>query len=321
MPPRKDARQAESRSKSSGSLLRTLSLAVTFLLIGSIGYMLTFGVGVVEKSAARRLAAQAPQIVVDWPLNRGADGMTAEGTWLAQDVRDGLLEVARGQLQSDPDPLSSEALARIGGSLHQTGWFQSMPTVRREDGGVIRVQAVWRIPVAVVRHGNLDYLVARGGELLPQAFQPGRSTYRVIQGVRLDPPRAAGGAGYGVPWPGGDVQAAIQLIELASTRPWWDQVASVDVSGFHSRKSLEMKTRWGGVVVWGGSPGDPVPGEQTTAVKLARLDTLARRFGRIDARQPRVEIFGPLTLVDESDGAALSPMPGSSAQLPGPPSP
>src|SRR5690606_24456591 len=114
--------------------------------------------------------------------------------------------------------------------------------------------------------------------------------YRAIEGTHAEPPRRDGRIAFGEPWPGGEVQAGVKLLALLSSRPWWGQVRAVDVSDYPHQKRLTIVTDREARIVWGAPPGEVVPGEQTDAVKLGRLDLLASTHGRIDAGKMALEI-------------------------------
>jgi hypothetical protein len=95
-----------------------------------------------------------------------------------------------GRIVTD-DPLSGESLAQIGAALGATGWFEGAAVVRRayrNNRSVIDVSGTWRVPVAVVRYDDLDYLVSKDGRLLPARYSPGASGMPVVIGVPHPPP-------------------------------------------------------------------------------------------------------------------------------------
>lgn len=295
---RKSRQSAEQPGPSRlASAMRAMIVTLMVVVFGSLAVAVVFGTGRLEARVAGRLAAEGSRIVFEWPA---VPADTAGRTWMPADFQAHLTERAYSALGSDDAPLSGAPLERVGVALERTGWFVGRPVVRREPGGVIGVDGRWRIPAAVVRHGGLDYLVSAEGELLPGIYGVGTSQYRVIHGVTLDPPRRAGEIACGTPWPGPEVRAAVRLLTLVSGRPWWNQVRAIDAAEYSARRRLVIITDQDARIAWGAAPGEAVPGEQSDEVKLQRLDVLAQRHGRIDAGKAAIEIFGPITLVDDS---------------------
>ncbi len=250
------------------------------------------------------LARQPVRVAFDWPTLAPAGGPAGDATpatWMAPETRAWLESIVAAEIARDPDPLSVGPLARVGQALVRTGWLERVEEIRRTDDGAVRVRGAWRIPLAVVRSGGVDHLVAGGGELLPVTYVPGTSGFRVILNAPGGPPGSPSRPAYGAPWgDDGAVLAGLDVLKLLAARPWWGQVAGVDVGEYAKTHRLAVVTRWDTRISWGGGPRDHIPGEQSPEAKLARLDELARVFGRIDAACREVEIHGPLTLVDDS---------------------
>lgn len=300
---RKDARRSSRKTQSVNpqQVRRAFTLTASVFVFGAAALLVLVEAPRMQDRLATRAADARPvQIIIEWPRSPGA---APGATWLPGETQYEILAIAHREADRAPNPYSPAALASIAEALERTGWFESIRRVQREHGNIIRVDASWRIPAAVVRYGNVDHLIARGGELLPLEYQKNRSPLPVIIGGRFDPPKYASAGGqlaYGHPWPGGDIQAALEVLALVNTRPWRDQVAAVDVSGYLSSRRIELVTQWDGRAVWGGAPSDSVPGEVTAEMKIRRLDVLHHQFQRIDARRRIVEVAGPVTLVDDS---------------------
>ncbi len=96
------------------------------------------------------------------------------------------------------------------------------------------------------------------------------------------------------------MKAGLELLATIGGRPWRDQIVAVDVSEYLASRRLVLLTRWNGRAVWGGAPGESVPGEVSDQVKLRRLDVLAKEFGQVDAKRRIVEVAGPILLVDDT---------------------
>lgn len=271
--------------------------AVTALVYLLIVVGLVVGSPRLEARAAQK--SPEPTLEIRWPLLPAADGQMPT-SWLAPEFQEYLLGVGVAALGSGTDPLSARDLKNVSEALAREGWFDGEPVVRRRANGVLEVSGEWRTHAAVVRSGGSDHLVARGGELLPAAYQPGQSGLRVITGAGFDLPRNGDAPFYGAAWPGGDVQAAIDLLALLSTQTYWFQVAGVDVSSYLSEHRLAIITDEGNRIIWGAGTDEWSPGEQSTEVKLQRLKMLYNEFTRIDANQSTIEIFGQDVLIDVS---------------------
>jgi hypothetical protein len=296
---RKDSRKA--RPISAAQVKRGLTIAASVLVFGAAAMVLVVEGPRMQQRLAARTASESLTVVIDWPTSPGASE-----SWLPAEERDRLLAAAYGELERYPDPFSNEGLAAAARALGETGWFEQVSRVRRETGNTVRVEAVWRLPAAVVRSAGVDYLISRRGELLPIAYQPERSPLPAIVGAKFDPPLVNGQLAYGKPWPGADVRAGLDVLTMVNTRPWRGQVAALDVSDYLSGRRLVLVTQWNGRAVWGGAPSDSVPGEVSAEMKLRRLDVLYRQFQRIDARRRIVEVAGPMTLVDDTASASAS---------------
>lgn len=296
---RRKNRNASGASESSrlAAAARAVTMTLMVVVFGALAVAALFGTERLEARVAASLASESPRIVIAWPT---VPADTTGRTWMPADFQTHLTEVAYAELGPADDPLGAAPLERIGTALERTGWFIGRPIVRREPGGQISVDGRWRIPAAVVRHGSLDYLVSSEGELLPGIYGVGTSNYRVIHGVKPEPPRRGGEIAFGEPWPGTEVRAAVRLLTLASGRPWWNQVRAIDAAEYAKRRRLVIVTDRDARIVWGAAPGEAVPGEQSDDVKLQRLDLLAQRHGRVDAGKATIEVFGPITLVDDS---------------------
>lgn len=277
-------------------------------VILAVPVALAMGVPRLHARVARSVvqSANPVRVVIDWPLAPGAK--PGSGTWLAEDLRGSLQTLADSTVRVDDDPLSPTALATLAEALTRTGWFERLDAVRREPGRVVRVSGQWRIPAAVVRHNGLDQLVARGGELLPPTYLPGRSGHRVIYGSAAAPPMDGDRPACGRVWGGGagglsDVQAGVQLLGVLAGKPWRDQVAGVDVSAYATNRRLVIVTASGGRVVWGAAPSERPFGEANLEYKLWRLDEMNRRRGRIDAGFALADVSGVIATVDETAGS------------------
>ncbi|MFG0276017.1 MAG: hypothetical protein ACF8QF_13275 [Phycisphaerales bacterium] len=231
----------------------------------------------------------------DWPATPGS-----AGTWMPADERERLEQIVLATVSRDP--FDGESLDNARLALQHTGWFETLSGVRRLPGGVVKVDGAFRQPAAVVRTGNRDLLVGLRGELLPLEYRAGASwPLRFIRGVDAGPPRRVDGTyDYGGAWAVGDVQAAIALLSRLRRTSQWEHVAGVDVTDFLRAQRLTIITDRGAEIVWGAPPGRRTPGERSDDEKARAFEQLFTNPGWISAGMPRVEIFPPVILIDET---------------------
>jgi hypothetical protein len=164
-------------------------------------------------------------------------------------------------------------------ALLSTGWFDEVRQVRRSGVNEVTVHARWAVPFAVVREEGYDHLVDMQGRLLPRCYREGTAPrgFLRIEGAKQARPRT-----YGTRWPGDDMAGAMALARLVDDRPWRGQVAWIDLSETPQDGCLRMKTTRGLTVKWGRAPGHEGAAEVPAKQKLAGLDLLHDRYGRID---------------------------------------
>lgn len=203
-------------------------------------------------------------------------------TWLNADLRSGLERTVLEKLGTNP--FDRDALAAAHEAVAGTGWVRDDLRLARDADGVVRVTGTWRVPAAAVRFENQDRLVTGGGELLPVAYRPDASGYRVLLGASERPPAN------GALWLGGDVQAGLRLLAALAGVPGAEQIAAVDVGDFSSSRSLVLVTDVGNRIIWGGPVDAFNPGQATAEAKLQRLATLYRERGRVDAGRAVIDV-------------------------------
>jgi hypothetical protein len=235
----------------------------------------TDGKGKGKKPAAK--PKDAPAVEGPWSAP-----VTAT-TWLPEQFQEQLLEKAKAALGQTPDPMSREPLVAVADAMERSGWFVGRPSVERRAGGVLSVRGTWRVPAAVVRRGDKDILLSWESTPMPVEYKTGKANLPVVLGVPQPAPVRDGGVDFAKPWPGEEIEAAMELLRTLAVEPWYGQVAGVDVSRFAQTRRLVVTTTLGGRVVWGGRASRPLAGEASTKSKLTRLALINRKFGRIDA--------------------------------------
>ena len=97
-------------------------------------------------------------------------------------------------------------------------------------------------------------------------------------------------------------------------RPYTEEIVKIDVSNIGGRdhadaSQIKLVTRYGTSIFWGRSPADPDAFiEIRPDRKLETLNEIYAKFGRVDMRQPWIDI--------RFDGVRYSaPSPSASAEL------
>ncbi|GIK18875.1 MAG: hypothetical protein DYG93_01690 [Leptolyngbya sp. PLA2] len=238
---------------------------------------------------------EAPvSVEIVWPLTPDSTPDQPK-TWLSAYFRDRLLATAHARAAESPDPVRGDAVARVGRAMEASGWFDGAPRVVRRGDGTIVVSGSWRTPACVVRHNGRDHLVDWRSRPMPATYDAGASGLRIIHGASSPPPRNAKGTlNYAEAWPGDDIRVGVETLRLLLAQPYANQVAGVDVRDYFVTRRIDIVTDKGTRVVWGGPPGEFIPGEASTKAKLDRLAyfaSLAERGRRIDLGQQRLEIY------------------------------
>lgn len=268
-------------------VMHALGSAIAVALVATIIGALVAGHDELTARASS-LRASDPRVEIHWPLvplPAGAPADSPRTTWMDFESRASLERLV--QRQVGRNPLDAEALQAAHGALMLTGWFDPEgggATVERLPGNVVRVRGAWRTPVAAVRVGDTDHVVARGGVLLPPAYRRDGSQLRVIVGAAHPVPE------FGRPWLGGDVQAGLDLLDALRGIPGYSQVYGVDVSEMTNSRQLVIVTDAGNRIIWGGPVDEFAPGQAKSAKKLQQLAGYYATFGRIDAGRAVVDI-------------------------------
>lgn len=281
--------------------------AGTIIIMGGLIVGLTLGRGPLQSRAAeiRGKQGSALKVVFAWPLMQGGtsrdDRPGQAATWLDPMTRLQMENLALSIIS--PDPFDSASLDRAQVALMKTGWFAKPCVVRRGSDAVVRVEGTWRTPYAVVRGAGGDRWVTYKGEALDKVFPEGTSGLCAVVGIKSKAP-----ASVGETWAGGDVQAALSLVQYIRVSPGFDQVVAIDAGEYltKNKKQLAILTRYNSRIVWGGPVDQPLPGEWTSAAKLKQLGENVARTGRIDAGKTAIDIrgLGGLTFSGDAPGSA-----------------
>lgn len=193
-------------------------------------------------------------------------------TWMNSRLRQQIVAVVAQQI--DAEPMDGTDLHGAINALEQLSWIRRVRRIERLAPDHVQVLADYRQPAALVATSKGDHLVDdQGVRLLASPYdrtEPARPKLPLIMGLQDRP------AQVGKPWPGQDIAAALRLINLLATRPYFDQVQAIDLSSRDSRGRVRLliKAHNGGEVDWGLPPGDEQILEPEAAVKMASLDAL-----------------------------------------------
>lgn len=238
---------------------------------------------------------ERPTVRFNWPRRAGS----SFETWLPASVQQDLVLTALGEITDDP--FDREALDNARARLIETGWFASVNRVARVPGNAVEVSADWRVPVAVVRWRDREFLVAHAGEILrlPPSTPVADGSMPVILSPHAPPPvDGAGAILFGKPWTGGDIQAAIALLGMLRADPALARLRTIDLTNFMRSGQLTVVSDLGCRFVWGSPIGEVAPGEIPVEKRLGRLRDLVAQ--RADGLYSRVDIFPPVVLVDKT---------------------
>jgi hypothetical protein len=215
-----------------------------------------------------------------------------------------------------------QLLVSTAEKLRTNPWIQNLKSVRRvhgkKPGDTLEIDADFRAPIALVKWGEYYSYVDNDGVKLPEQFTAadvkkviytdrGQVNIRMVEGAFNPPPDP------GKPWRGEDIAAALAMIKLLAEQPWAQDVVAINVENFDRRKSpkeaqLVLKTRYNTEIRW----GRPLNAkdffvEVSTDQKLASLTQIYQQFGRIDAKQPWLDIrFDKITYPAPSPQAQVN---------------
>lgn len=223
--------------------------------------------------------------------------------WMSDHTYDEILKAARPM--GTYSAFDHQLLVDTYESLKTIPWVKQVRQVRRtydqRPGDTLEIDCEFRTPVALVAWGNYFWLVDGDGNKLPEQYTAqqvarvmrdaaGHTTLRIIDGVAHPPVES------GMPWPGEDLAAGLQLVKILFDKPYADDVTRVDVSNFAGRRSakdaqLVLYTKYRTEIRWGRPPGaEDYFIEVPTAQKLQRLQQAYDQYQRVDAGQSWIDI-------------------------------
>lgn len=270
----------------SRTTVHAVMVAIAWLIfLGGLATAWVKGVPQLQALAAKQRRVSSHDVVVQF---------ANQPVWVKGDLADTLMRTAQTNIGGDP--LVRDDLIAVRENLLSTGWFDAIDQVRRVDEDLVEVTAQFVKPYTIIRDDHGDHLVDFDGKLLPKSYNPGARRafhFVAISGVRFARPSSPG-----VQWEGTDVIAGIRLMRLIDTQRWRDQIAEIDVSGYLNDEPIKLRTTKGCTIVWGGAPGEEPALEIFADEKIARLNYLNQRYGRVDANQTNeLDITGERAVV------------------------
>lgn len=240
----------------------------------------------------------ARMIRIDWPL----DDLGRVASFVPPAIQSQLQQLAEHEAMYT-GAFDQKALARAGHALERTGWLRPGVEVRRRANGAIDIDGQWRAPAVVIQRNGQHYLGAIGGELLrvPAQLDLERTTmFRVFNPYSEAPKDPMGNPAFGEKWPGGDVQAAINLLDRIGPLDESKFIVGVDVREYMRSGRLLIITDAGGVIDWGSAIGEAAPGEVPIEDKVSHLRRVLRPGQRLDTQAGRIEIYNRVVQLDKT---------------------
>lgn len=191
------------------------------------------------------------------------------------------------------DPFDGRSLSIAAEALEADPVVREVRGLRRLSDGRVRVEALYREPLALVESSEGYYVVDRRGVVLPGVFRRehlSKVDLPVIVGVTTRPPSRPGGT-----WTGSGVEAGLRMAAVLRGESFADEVEAIDVSRRRGSYTVIDLLTADGPVRWGRPPGQAGVVEPKDEVKLKRLRKLARQAGSIALPGKRVEVNGPIS--------------------------
>ncbi|HZZ43643.1 MAG TPA: hypothetical protein VFE58_11955 [Tepidisphaeraceae bacterium] len=225
--------------------------------------------------------------------------------WMSDFLADSITAPVRPDIAKSP--FDHQVLVDAVAALKQNPWIREIHDVRRtytnSPGDTIEVDCEYRAPIALVKWNDHYTLIDNQGTVLPEQFSEseipriaygadGKMNIRVIDGVAHKP------ASPGDRWPGADLAAGIELVQLLYGQPYAEDILKVNVANFQGRHSprdpqLTLVTRFNPATElrWG-RPVTSKDGfiEVSPAQKLNYLSSVYNKYHRVDAGQPWLDL-------------------------------
>ncbi len=283
---------AKKKKKDPEAAARNKRIAITTaVILGAAGVFVSAGMGIkaIDDRAAQHITSTDPVIQINW----GTD--TSGHIWMPISERDRIERLVQSSV-SNTKALKWQPLHNASKALASTGWVNSAPEARWTDEGTIIIEADWRIPAAVVRRGDRDYLIDFHANVLPLDYPHDQSNQFVLHNPALPHP------GTGNNWDEPEIRDALNLLVELQKHNLHQQVVGIDLGKNRDHGILQLLTDNSARVVFGGGPGRSRPAEMPTSLKIERLISVLNSTGRIDAGAMILDVRGAELSMQRHEG-------------------
>jgi len=235
--------------------------------------------------------------------------ITPVPAWIQSDLKS---EVMRDGSLSGISLLDYDAAVHIADAFSLHDWVKQVKRVSKHPSGKVRVELVYRQPVAMVRVDRGVFPVDADGVVLPvKGFVPEASLQFAYIDVGQTWP-----VNVGVPWGNSLVTGAARI--AAAFGAEWNQLGLYEITlaspppgQTRATPSYVLSTRSGLRIHWGHAPEKESQSEVSAADKVARLIRFAKERGELEQMTDDVEID-----LRSSSGVYVTP---HTTRLPGKP--
>jgi hypothetical protein len=246
------------------------------------------------------LAVGAPEYV----LTPEQIEITPRPAWIHADVK---AEVVRSAALTRVDLLDRNLVERIAHAFALHPWVAKVVRVEKRNPARVRVELVYRRPVAAVEIANRGdaglLFVDENSVLLPSGdFAPSQAKdFLRIAGSTETP------AGYGAAWGSERVAGAARLAAVWGDR--WHALGLYRIAAVQSSSGkweFELRTKGDVRVIWGAAPGNESTREPTPQQKIAALQQYVHDKGSLE-REGGPRILDLRELAGKSAATASRP--------------
>ena len=215
--------------------------------------------------------------------------------WVNWDLKGRVVAAAGG----DRFPIQADTAEMIARNLASVSWIDHIQVDVTYDE--IRVKALWRKPVAVLKRGSSQFYVDTDLVVLDPIPMPKLPIVEVRMASQGLPPAL------GSVFDRDDLAAAIKLItllgrmdaDISPKNPLLEQIAYIDVTNFmgrrnHSDPHITFTSKDGAQVQWGAEIGEWAKHlEARDEEKLAKLYTYFKQHGSLGAEARYINLRDP----------------------------
>lgn len=243
-------------------------------------------------------------------------------TWMTDILADQITRLAQPLVSHSS--FDKQMLEDTYAVLKANPWIKQIRSVRRvygqAPGDTLEIDCDYRAPIALVKSGDLYWLVDGEGVKLPEGYtrdhvaqivvgSDRKINIRIVEGVEKWPPET------GKKWVGADLAAALDMVKLLYGLPYAEEIVKVDVHNFDRRRNdkeaqIVLMTKYGSEVRW----GQPISAvdfftEEPVSRKLAYMKAIHEEYKRVDGNHRWIDIrFGQPTYPSgEAPSAVVGP--------------